>query len=128
MGLPVVLTAICKCSFGAAPTPLTVLPINFVTMKYLPAASVMEHIPFLNILPFGMCSCLGNPVVAAATAAHLGILTPMPCIPMTVSPWIPAKPNVTVAKKPILVDSAITMCTWGGVIKLLFPGVTLVTV
>ncbi|MGL4604236.1 MAG: hypothetical protein ACRCU9_08815 [Iodobacter sp.] len=36
----------------------------------------------LNIMPIGTCMSPATPMVAAATAAAMGVLTPMPCIPM----------------------------------------------
>ncbi|MDR0633018.1 MAG: DUF4280 domain-containing protein [Holosporales bacterium] len=117
----------CKCVFGAAPTPLMVLPVDMVLAKNMPPATIMDHIPFLNIMPFGTCMNMGNPMVAAATAAALGILTPMPCIPITSSPWLPVKPTVLVKNKPMLDSTSMLMCQWGGVIQVTFPGVSLCT-
>lgn len=54
----------------------------------------MDHNPLLNIMPFGMCTTPSNPMVAAATAAALGVLTPMPCLPMTMSPLVSGAPRV----------------------------------
>lgn len=128
MGKPVILTGICKCSFGAAPTPLMVIPSNVFISK-LPTATIMDFVPFLNIIPFGVCRNLANPTVLAATIAHFGILTPMPCIPIVTSPWTPVNPLVTVQNKPMLVNSAMNNCIWsGGIITVTFPGVSLVTV
>ena len=44
------------CSFGMAPSSLVVLPSNRV-----PDANIMDHIPMVNIMPFGMCMSLANP-------------------------------------------------------------------
>ncbi|TAM92052.1 MAG: DUF4280 domain-containing protein, partial [Jatrophihabitans sp.] len=71
---------------------------------------------------FGMCSSLANPTVAAATAAALGVLTPMPCVPAPVGTWVPPAPTTLVAGKPALASGAVLTCAWGGVISLTFPG------
>ena len=94
------------CSFGAAPSVLNVLP----------GASVM------NIMPFGMCSSLANPNVASATAAALGVLTPMPCMPMIAGPWMPGSPKLLIGGRPALTSDSMLMCQWGGVIQIAFPG------
>jgi len=121
MGIQVALGATLQCSFGLAPGVLTVLPVNR-TMTGVPAANIMDHAPMVNILPFGMCNCPSNPMVAAATAAALGVLTPMPCIPMTSAPWMPGAPTVMVGSMPSLQNSSKLMCQWGGVIQILAPG------
>ena len=87
MGQQVVAGAVLQCSFGAAPAALVVLPANRVLAGGPPAATIMDHAPMMNVPPFGMCSTPSNPMVAAATAAALGVLTPMPCIPVTAAPW-----------------------------------------
>jgi hypothetical protein len=121
MGIQAAIGATLQCSFGVAPSVLTVLPVNR-TMTGGPAANIMDHVPMLNILPFGMCNCPANPMVAAATAAALGVLTPMPCIPMTSAPWMPGAPTVLIGGMPSLQNSSKLMCQWGGVIQILAPG------
>ena len=79
--------ALLACSFGVAPSLLTVLPANRVMTSSQPAATIMDHKPMVNITPFGLCMSLANPMVAAATSAALGVLTPQPCLPMTMTPW-----------------------------------------
>jgi len=110
-----------QCSFGAAPSMLTVLPANRV-VSATPIANIMDHKPMVNIMPFGMCSCPSNPVVASATAAALGVLTPMPCIPATAAPWVPGSPTVLVANMPALNHTSKCLCNWGGVIQTVNPG------
>lgn len=114
--------AMMMCSFGMAPSSLVVLPVNRVMSSNMPAANIMDHVPMLNIMPFGMCTSPSNPMVAAATAAALGVLTPMPCIPMTMSPWAPGAPNVTIANMPALDNTSKCMCNWGGVVSITYPG------
>lgn len=123
MSCPAVCTgAMIQCSFGIAPSTLNVLPVNRTLVNNLPMANIMDNQPFVNILPFGMCSSLANPTVAAATAAALGVLTPMPCIPATVAPWAPGSPTVMAGNAPALNAQSRLMCTWGGVIQISFPG------
>jgi len=121
MGIQVAAGANLQCSFGAAPSALMVLPANAV-MTGAPAANIMDHKPFLNVMPFGVCNCAANPMVIAATAAALGVLTPMPCIPMTMAPWMPGAPTVLLGNMPTLQNSSKLMCQWGGVIQILVPG------
>lgn len=121
MGFCVCGGAMCACSFGMAPSALMVTPEN-KTMTTMPIATIMDNVPMKNILPFGMCSSLANPTVASATSAALGVLTPMPCIPVTTAPWAPGSPTVLIANKPALNQSSKLMCTWGGVIQITNPG------
>ena len=108
--------AMMTCTFGMAPSSLVVLPVNMVFTSQMPDANIMDLIPMTNIMPFGMCMSPSNPVVAAATAAALGVLTPMPCIPATPAPWVPGAPTVLLAKFPTLDNVSQLMCIWGGVI------------
>lgn len=104
-----------KCSMGMAPSSLVPTP-KMVQTNYVDAANILDFVPITNIPPFGMCQSPANPVVAAATAAALGVLTPMPCIPATVAPWAPGAPTVLLAGAPALNDSSMLMCMWAGVI------------
>ncbi len=116
MPLQVCMGAMMQCSFGLAPSSLVVLPTNRVMTNQVPDANIMDHIPMTNIMPFGMCTSPANPVVAAATAAALGVLTPMPCIPATPAPWITGAPTVLLGNFPSLDNVSQLMCIWGGVI------------
>jgi hypothetical protein len=75
-----------------------------------------------------MCSSLANPTVAAATAAALGVLTPMPCVPVTPAPWVPGSPTVMIGGVPALNSTCKCMCTWAGVIQITVPGPVRTTV
>lgn len=90
----------------------------------MPIATIMDNVPMKNILPFGMCSSMANPMVAAATAAAFGALTPMPCIPVIPAPWAPGSPTVMIANKPALNQTSKLMCAYGGVIQINNPGTT----
>lgn len=118
------MTAQLTCSFGSSPSQLVVLPTDKVIAENNPAATIMDHVPMLNILPFGMCSSLANPTVAAATAAAMGALTPMPCIPATSSPWVPGAPTVVYGNKPALDNTCKCFCNWAGVISVAQPATT----
>ena len=123
MGFAVCGGAMCTCSFGVAPSLFMVTPENQV-MTTMTIATIMDHVPMKNIMPFGMCSSLANPQVASATAAALGVLIPMPCIPVTTAPWIPGSATVLIANKPALNQSSQLICNWGGVIQITNPGTT----
>jgi hypothetical protein len=118
----VVLGANLMCTMGMAPSALQVLPINRTQCGGVPAANIMDHVPMVNIMPFGMCISPANPTVAAATAAALGVLTPMPCIPATTAPWVPGAPTVMIGNQPALDNMSKCMCMWAGVISIVFPG------
>lgn len=123
MGFGVCGGAMCNCSFGMAPSSFMVTPENKVVSS-MPLATIMDNVPMKNIMPFGMCQSMANPTVAAATAAALGVLTPMPCIPATSAPWVPGSPTVLIGNKPALNNSCKLMCNWGGVIQFTNPGTT----
>jgi hypothetical protein len=114
--------AMMQCSFGMAPSSLVVLPTNRVMTNQMPDANIMDHIPMTNIMPFGMCMSIANPVVASATAAALGVLTPMPCIPATPAPWVAGAPTVLLGNFPSLDNVSQLMCMWAGVITFVDAG------
>jgi hypothetical protein len=121
MGQQVCAGAMLKCSFGLAPGTLVVLPANGV-LTAVPDATIMDNKPIVNIVPFGMCTSMGNPTVAAASAAAMGALVPMPCVPMTSAPWMPGSPTVLLGNLPALTDASKLMCMAGGVIEICMPG------
>ena len=114
MGQQVCMGAMMQCSFGMVPSSLAVLPTKMVMTSKMPAATIMDHIPLVNVLPFGVCTSPANPMVAAATAAALGVLTPMP--------WLPGSPTVLLGNTPALNASSKLMCNWAGVISITSPG------
>src|SRR5579864_6794103 len=114
--------AMMQCTMGMAPSSLVVLPVNRVMTDEVPDANIMDHVPLVNIMPFGMCMSPANPTVAAATAAALGVLTPMPCIPNTPAPWVPGAPTVLLGNQPTLDNVSQLMCIWAGVITFVTPG------
>ena len=121
MGFGVCGGAVLNCSFGMAPSVMNVLPAARV-MSNMALATIMDNVPFVNILPFGMCQSMMNPTVAAATAAAMGALTPMPCIPVLPAPWVPGSPTVLIGGKPALNNSCKLNCAYGGIISINNPG------
>lgn len=127
MAMQVCMGAMMQCSFGAAPSSLVVLPIHRA-LTGTPAANILDGKPMMNVPPFAMCSSPANPTVIAATAAALGVLTPMPCVPLTPAPWVPGAPTVLLDGMPALDSNSKLMCAWGGVIQISMPGQTTVMV
>jgi Domain of unknown function (DUF4280) len=116
--------AMLKCDQGMAPSTLTVLPVNGSDGDEQPAATVMDHVPMLNVAPFGMCQTQANPEVAAATAAAMGVLTPMPCVPVLPAPWSPGASIVTIQGMKALSDDSKCTCAWTGNIQITSAGST----
>lgn len=127
MGEVVVTGAVLQCSFGMAPSTLNALPTSRVMVEGRPVADITSTATGVNIPPFGMCTSLANPTVAAATSAALGVLTPMPCVPLVTAPWVPGAPTTMVGGKPTLVSPSTAICAYGGVISLTNPGSTKTT-
>ena len=121
MGQQVCMGALLQCSFGLAPSTLVVLPTN-KALTTTPVATIADSQPVVNVPPFGMCQSIANPAVAAATAAALGTLTPMPCLPVPAGPWAPGSPTVLIGGTPALNNSSKLICAWGGVISITSPG------
>jgi hypothetical protein len=101
---------------------MVVLPENRTQSGNQPEATIMDYVPMLNIMPFGMCISPSNPQVAAATAAAMGVLTPQPCIPATASPWTPGAAMVQINNLTALDNISICTCMWGGVVSVTDPG------
>ncbi|HST84196.1 MAG TPA: DUF4280 domain-containing protein [Kineosporiaceae bacterium] len=124
---PVVTGAILECGMGTAPSVMVVLPVAQVLVEARPVAVVADNIPFLNLLPFGMCQSPANPMVMAATAAALGVLTPMPCLPMPVGPWNSQVSKTLVGGKAVLGSGGTCSCAYGGSISIKLAGAMLTT-
>ena len=122
MGVQVCTGAMLMCTFGVAPATLIATSAPTVTTSEMPAATIMDFAPIVNIPTFGMCMSIANPEVASATAAALGVLTPMPCIPATVAPWVPGSPTVLKGGIPTLDINSKLMCMWAGLIQITYPG------
>jgi hypothetical protein len=116
------------CTFGMAPSPLTVIPSGPpMQAGGQLIAKITDVAPTVNVAPFGMCSAPSNPAVIAATSAAQGVFTPAPCIPATASPWAPGSPKVTVGGVPAVTSTCRLICTWGGQISVVQAGQVKVT-
>jgi Domain of unknown function (DUF4280) len=104
---------------GVAPASL-VVP-DPVVEATTPVATVADTIPTANIPAFGLCMSLGNPEVAAATAAAQGVLTPQPCVPATGTPWTPGALTAQAGGLPCVTATSTCQCAWGGVITVVAP-------
>lgn len=111
-----------KCTMGTSSSVLVVLPERKILLDGQPQANIMDYQPNTNIQSFGLCFSLANPVVAAATAAHLGILTPMPCVPNTTSPWVKGEPKLLLKNFPALCQDDTLSCMWAGTISIVHCG------
>ena len=122
MGQNAVAGAMLACTFGIAPSTLVPKGTSKVMVEGRPAATVMDNAGGVNIPPFGLCNSLANPTVAAATAAALGVLTPMPCVPLVPAPWVPGAIKTMLGNQPALVSGSTCQCAFGGVIQMTMPG------
>ena len=115
LALPVVSGATVQCTMGTTPGQLKASQSG-VTLGGAPAVLISDCVPLVNVGACGMCTSLLNPTVASATAAALGVLTPMPCVPATMA-WAPGCPTVLVCGKPLLNNTSKLVCAYGGVIQ-----------
>lgn len=106
------------CTMGTGNAVLVVLPERRILLDGQPQANIMDHKSMTNIPSFGLCTSLANPVVAAATAAHHGCLTPMPCVPNTTSPWQKGHEKLLLKNFPALCMDDKLSCTWAGTISI----------
>lgn len=111
-----------KCSCGTKCTVLTVYPDRTVFLTEKPMANVSDHISMYNIASFGRCRTVVYPPTGSATAANHGKLTPMPCVPGTVTEWINGKSDYIIKGKPALLKSSYCRCKWGGIITITNDG------
>ncbi|QDU63017.1 hypothetical protein Pan216_38910 [Planctomycetes bacterium Pan216] len=110
MGEPIVVeTAVCACTMGTVPTPLTVTSQEFKTINAMPVATIADCAPDVNITPFGTCNEL--------TAAASGV--PQPCVPAPVGTWMPGSLMWTANELPILVQTDKLVCGVGGEISVI---------
>lgn len=118
--------AVLKCTMGTSNGSLNATPKS-VSLCSKEQANIGDHISLVNVKPFGRCRSLAYPPTAAATSAHHGHLTPMPCIPGTPANWSIVDTNSILVGKPALLDTAKLHCIYGGEITIVNPGQSLET-
>ena len=120
----VVNAAMLSCTMGLGPPmPLTAIPKGTpVTAGGQPVATIADALPMANIPTFGMCNSPANPTVIAATAAALGVHTPMPCLPVPLGAWVPGSSKVVLGGVPVLTAPSTCQCSWAGTISVEVPG------
>ena len=101
-----------QCVVGAAPMPMTVLPTSRVMAGSMPLANMSNMTPFMNVMPFAICSIL--------TATALGV--PIPCAPATVAPWTLSAMRVMTGGQPTVAQISMTNCAIGGMVMVNMPG------
>jgi hypothetical protein len=77
-----------RCSMGTQSSHLMLMGRPY-TSDGAPLANVEDRMPMDNIQPFGNCTSLVNPEVAAHTNASGGALSPQPCRPPVFTLWQP---------------------------------------
>lgn len=107
MPIQVVNGATLICNSGAVPSKLVVLPVNRTLVGNQPAANINDHIPMVNILPFGAC-----------------VKLLAPCVPATTVPWVAGAPTVMLGGVPALDNISVCPCLAGGIVSILEPGQT----
>lgn len=122
--MQVVNGATTACTFAMGAGTLVITPEKRVSCLSggAPAGNILDFVPMKNIMPFGMCTTPTNPAVASATSAALGVLTPVPCIPVVTSPWTPGATKVILGGAPSLNQICTNTCMWGGVITITQAG------
>ena len=118
MPQPLCTGSILQCSMGLTPSVFVADPLPGAPMVLgaMPAATIIQTLPN-NIPPFGMCKSMANPAVAAATSAAMGTLTPMPCTPLVVAPWMPPATSTLSNMLPVATVSSRCVCAFGGSIS-----------
>jgi hypothetical protein len=112
-----------KCSFGAGPKDMVVLPLAMTMNASKALAAQMDFVPMLNIPAFGQCKSPMNPM-NWKMVGPVPVFVPSSCIPVTVAPWSPVAKKLKIGGFPAMLDTSKTMCIWMGSITVDKPGVT----
>jgi Domain of unknown function (DUF4280) len=123
-------TLMCSLAVPPGVSTFVVQPIHRMLTSDEPAANINDHVPMVNIMPFGMCMSPSNPAFTSATSAAGGTPTPVPCTPATPAPWVTGAISnpVILDGAPALDDISTLQCTLGGTITISYPGETTETI
>ena len=122
MAQVVVSSGTLTCTQGTTPGTINGTSNLTVMAEGKPICLLSDVAPKVNITGFGLCRSPANPAVAAATAAAMGVLTPMPCVPAVSGSWIPNNTKVIVGGQPALTLGCTCTCSYAGVINIVNPG------
>lgn len=125
MGSVVVSGANIKCTMGQGAGTLNVTSQLICKAGKKHIATVQDTIPMANVGTCGMCISMANPIVASATAAALGVLTPQPCIPSPVGMWMPVG-KIKISGIPSVSADATLICSYAGTISIVSTGQVIV--
>ena len=98
-----------QCTMGTMPSAIIATPSPVVATT--PACTIMDIAPGTNIPPF----------LACVSPAKGGTVSPQPCTPAIVLPWVPGSMTSTINGQPVLTDNSKCACTFGGVISVVIP-------
>lgn len=97
--------AMIKCSAGAVPLPILAPVTHGVTSQNKPLLNANDHIPMMNIMPFGVCK--NKPVPPPGNI----------CVPITPLAWQKGDTHCFVGGAPALTKDSCLTCMLGGSIK-----------
>ncbi|MBE4106940.1 DUF4280 domain-containing protein [Vibrio parahaemolyticus] len=97
------------CTGGTSPSQLDVSPSRAIFIDNKPVANVADHIPMVNIKPFGNCTLMAP-------------ISPPPCMPATPSPWNSPNSTIKIDHQMALTFGCSLQCSIGGTIKCVDPG------
>lgn len=95
-----------KCSAGLVPLPILLPMGHGVSSKQMALLNANDHVPMLNIMPFGICK--NKP--AAPPGANV-------CIPVTPMAWRQGDKHCFIGGAPALTKKSCLTCMMGGTIK-----------
>lgn len=97
--------AMIKCNAGTVPLPILLPVAHGVTSKNMPLLNANDHVPMMNIMPFGVCQRKPFPPPGNI------------CVPITPFAWKKGDMHCFVGGAPALTKDSCLTCMMGGTIK-----------